>query len=123
MIERDLRKERNRIQRERQLQKRFRRLKVTLGTCALVLVLSFTIGGIVSHAESDKAVHSYKYYTSILVYGGDTLWSIANTYKGSAYASSLDYIREVKQINHLTGDDLQAGDYLIVPYYSTEFVQ
>lgn len=72
--------------------------------------------------SSAKQEHNmYKYYTSVEVQAGDSLWSIAQEYADiDAYHSYRDYISEVKQINHLTGEDIHAGQYLTVPYYSEE---
>ena len=32
-----------------------------------------------------------------------------------------EYIREVRQINHLDQDTIYAGSYLCIPYYSSEY--
>ncbi|MCR5546395.1 MAG: LysM peptidoglycan-binding domain-containing protein [Lachnospiraceae bacterium] len=58
-----------------------------------------------------------KYYTSVLVEPGDTLWSLANEYGSEEYRDNHDYIKEVKQINHITCDDIHEGSYILVPYY------
>lgn len=63
----------------------------------------------------------YKYYTSIQLHSGDTLWSIAETYMTDEYEDIYEYIDEVMEINHLGSDYLQAGSKLCVPYYSSEF--
>ena len=63
----------------------------------------------------------YKYYTSIQIHSGDSLWSIAETYMTGEYQNIYDYIDEVREINHLSGDYLQAGSKLCVPYYSSEY--
>lgn len=55
-------------------------------------------------------------YTSVYVDTGDTLWEIADTYMvDSVYEDKNDYIDEIKEINHITEQDLQAGSYIIVP--------
>lgn len=121
MYEREYRKEQKCRKRELQLRRRLRILKISVSTASLVLLLSLTLAGFSSYAQSDTAQHAYKYYTSVLIHGGDTLWDIAENYKGSQYASTQKYIQEVMQINHLNSTDLKAGEYLIVPYYSSEF--
>lgn len=62
----------------------------------------------------------YKYYKSIEVACGDTLWNIAETY-GENHSSTNNYIKEVKEINNLDSDDIHEGQYLTVVYYDTEF--
>lgn len=63
----------------------------------------------------------YKYYTSIQVEPGSSLWEIAREYASSEYEDLDDYIREVRQINHLDQDTIYAGSYLCIPYYSSEY--
>jgi len=72
------------------------------------------------NAESDLTRNTYKYYTTIYVERGDSLWSIAKEYTSKEYKHLDDYIDEVIQINHLNGSNVQHGTYICVPYYSTE---
>ena len=54
---------------------------------------------------------------------GDTLWSIAeDNMDARYYRHTADYVAEVKRMNSLDTDQIIAGSYLIIPYYSTEFV-
>lgn len=71
-----------------------------------------------SMANEEESVPSYKYYTSIKIEQGDTLWSIAEEYISHEYESIYDYIRELKQINNLTSDIIIAGQNITVAYYS-----
>lgn len=59
-----------------------------------------------------------KYFTSIMIESGDTLWSIANENMTEEYASVQDYIDEVKTINNLHEDYITAGCYIVIPYYA-----
>lgn len=90
----------------------------------IILSCALSYRAIVSNAEDKNAVVSYKYFNSITVEEGDTLWSIANTYNdGVHYDSNQDYINEVISINHLSdASEIQVGYNLIIPYYSTSFV-
>lgn len=67
-------------------------------------------------------MRQYKYYTSIMVQQGDSLWSIADVYITSEYHDKDDYINEVKKLNHLNSNDIHAGEYLMIPYYSAEYL-
>ncbi|MBQ2902135.1 MAG: LysM peptidoglycan-binding domain-containing protein [Agathobacter sp.] len=72
-------------------------------------------------ASSEKDVSSYhKYYESIRVESGDTLWTIADEYIDGFNLSKTDYIAEVCQINQISEDEIHAGDYIVVPYYSQD---
>lgn len=77
---------------------------------ALILFVSIKADG--------GAAPKYKYFKSIEIQSGDTLWSIAEEYMSDDYASAADYIREVKYINNMEGNQITTGKYLVVPYYS-----
>lgn len=81
----------------------------------LVLVMSLSIQ---SRAGEEHEV--YKYYKSVEVASGDTLWTIADKYMGEGSFDKRDYIEEVKELNHMYSDDISAGEYLVVPFYSAE---
>ena len=61
-----------------------------------------------------------KYFTSIEVQAGTSLWDIAEEYMTEEYDSPQEYIQEVKNINHMNQDLIYEGSYLCVPYYSSE---
>lgn len=111
----------NKIRRRRERRKNVLLFALTF---SLALSLSVSAGSFLSKAKEHNAQTEYKYYASIPIAEGDTLWSIAKTHMGDHYDSVEDYIEELRRINSLNGDDsIKTGMYLIVPYYSTEFVQ
>lgn len=57
-----------------------------------------------------------KYYKSIELSYGDTLWEIAEEYMDDSYDSIYEYIEELKTINGLTSERIHAGRYLTVVY-------
>lgn len=74
-----------------------------------------------AHGNLKEAPVSFKYYKSIEIEDGDTLWGIAEEYMGDEYDSIQDYIAELKEINQLVTDDIQSANYLTVVYYDSEF--
>ena len=88
----------------------------------LVVTLGILLGSSINAlASSDKDISSYnKYYVSIRVESGDTLWTIADEYVEGFNLSKIDYIQEVCQINGISEDNIKAGDHIVVPYYSQE---
>ena len=70
--------------------------------------------------EATKEIR-YKYYTSIPVQQGDSLWSIAEKYITSEYEDIHAYIDEVIQMNQLKTTSIKAGSYLCVPYYAPDY--
>lgn len=115
----EYRKQRNKMKRLRHFR---RQCFLVLLTVLLILFLTVSYHAILSKATSNEPV-SYKYYTSIEIVYGDSLWSIADRYAGEEYAAKDDYVHEVMKINHLQEESLIAGQYLVIPYYSTEFKQ
>ena len=72
-------------------------------------------------ASSEKDIASYnKYYVSIRIESGDTLWTIADEYVDGFNLSKADYIAEVCQINGISENNIHAGDQIVVPYYSQD---
>ena len=119
--DRELRSYRRKIRRQREI-----RRNILLSIAAVVILLTFLLSfySITSLAKSDAEDISYKYFTSIQVQKGDTLWSIAEDYIDvEHYDSPKEYITEVMFMNNLSDDSIVTGQYLIIPYYSYDFVQ
>ena len=57
----------------------------------------------------------------IRVSSGDTLWDIAKEYRTEEYSDISSYIAEVREINHLSSNQITDGMYLCIPYYSEEY--
>ena len=111
---------RNRIRRQKEIR---RHMMMSIMTICLVITFSISINGFLSNAKDDSSQTFYKYYRSITIDTGDTLWSIAQEYVDEEHYDSIDeYIKEVKKHNHLNNDTINYGQHLIVPYYSDEFV-
>ena len=74
-----------------------------------------------AHGNLEEDPVSFKYYKSIEIEEGDTLWGIAEEYMSDEYDSVQEYIAELKEINQLMTDDIQSANYLTVVYYDSEF--
>ncbi len=59
----------------------------------------------------------YKSFTSIEIQSGDSLWSIASEHMTEEYGSIQEYMKEIKSLNGLRGDEIHAGKFLVIPYY------
>lgn len=96
------------------------------GLLVVVIILLVSLGILLGSsmsalAGSDADIASYnKYYTSVRVEAGDTLWDMADEYVEGFNISKSKYIAEVCELNGISGDDIQAGDYIVMPYYSQE---
>ena len=81
-----------------------------------ILLISFS-----TKANNRVYEPSYKYYKSIEITKGDTLWSVANEYFDPIYYKNIsEYVKEVKEMNDLTSDDIIVGSHIIIPYYILE---
>lgn len=112
---------RNKIRRQRELRRNV--TIFTTVTIMLIIILSITAGSIISKAQDKDETVYYKYYTSIEIQTGDTLWSLADDYADNRFMSDKEFINEVTRTNHLLSSNIRQGDHLIIPYYSPEFKQ
>ena len=106
--------------------RRERRRKMLISTFAMLAVTCVIIVGCISYSSIRSSAGSgFKYYTRITVEAGETLWSLADEYIDYDYYKDKGrYVSEVKSINHLEEDGvIFAGQMLIVPYYSDEYVE
>ena len=96
---------------------------LVFGAALIVFFLAaFLISDRIEASSMTSDQQSYKYYTSIQVKQGESLWSIAGHYMSSDYSDLDAYIEEVRDLNHLDSDDIHAGEYLLIPYYSSEYL-
>ena len=110
----------NRMKRRKELRKHILTLALTF---VLVITCSMMFFTVKTKAQNrDEAIY-YKYYKSITVNRGDSLWTYAAEYADEDhYDSYQNYIDEVLQMNSLSSEDITTGQHLVVPYYSVEFV-
>ena len=88
----------------------------------IIISLGIILGTSVNALASSKAdvASYYKYYTSIKIESGDTLWEIADEYIGNFDITKAEYIDEICRVNKIAEDEIHAGDYIVVPYFSSE---
>lgn len=91
-----------------------------IGFLALVITLFFSVRAAATANAGTADSSRTKYYTSIRIEKGTSLWDIAGDYMTEEYVSQQEYIDEVMQMNHLKSDVIYEGAYLCVPYYSAE---
>lgn len=108
----------NRIRRQRERKKH---IIVSVCTLCLIILLSLTVSSFLSNAKTAEEM-PYKYYKSIMIEEGDTLWSIAlqniNPENGNMEISA--YIKEIMKMNGLQSDRITAGMYLVIPYFADD---
>lgn len=107
-----------------QLNRRARQVKMQRRTIAIVAILLVSIliilGSNMRTFASNDGRPTNKYYTSVQVQKGETLWTIADEYIGSYAIDKSEYVKEICQLNHINGEEIHAGDYIVVCYYSKD---
>lgn len=92
--------------------------KYILAFAISVMLLSCLFGKtLVAANEREAEPNLCRYYTSIQIEAGDTLWSIAETYNNSSVMDIRAYIDELRKTNHLHTDSIKAGDSLVILYF------
>ena len=98
-----------------------RRIFLVFAALFVATLGSIVFGSIFSKAKNPTAdIPQYKYYKSITIEQGDSLWSIAEEYCTDAYEDTREYVSELKQLNSLTSETIHAGQHLLVVYFDTE---
>ena len=95
--------------------------KLALAVAAVIMVTGLSISFAPQFVDAQESVESVvsseKYYKSIEIKAGDTLWSIAEEYRDINSETVNEYIKVLKEMNHLLSDDIHEGQYLTVVYY------
>lgn len=99
-----------------------RRLAVIAFSLILVAGCVGFFGGMMASAHdtlnrnSTVSEMAETYYKSVLIHAGDSLWSIAEEYMSDEYDSIESYVAELKRINSLKTDNIQANQHILVVY-------
>ena len=93
---------------------------------AIVIIVLISLGilfgtgmSVLASSKDDPAAYN-KYYKTIQVEYGDTLWTIADEYIQDLNIDKTAYIAELCSLNHINEDDIKAGEYLVIAYFSKE---
>lgn len=115
---------RNRAKRKRMRDVAKKKLMLLmLATILFVIIGGIAIGNNFSSAQvnAEESCEQFKYYKSIVIEGGDTLWSIAKEYCTDYSVDTQDYIDEVKELNNLSSNEIHQGQHLLIAYYDTQY--
>ena len=108
------------------LDRRYRAVQMQRFFLALIIIIAISFIVFLSSTmkafagSSVEELPKHKYYKSITVEKGDTLWDLAIANIDGAEVEMTDYMDEVRQMNNLYCDEIHAGQTLIVAYYSTD---
>ena len=103
---------------------RIERIVIITLVAFFLIIMGVIIGSNFLASSKSKAAESevtYKYFTSVEVQSGDSLWSIASASMTDEYADVNEYVKEIQELNHLgSNPTIHTGEYLMIPYYSNE---
>lgn len=104
--------------RERTVRLQKRVIFLTLVTVVSIVILLGSSIHALANSNDNRPVN--KYYTSITVENGDTLWDIADTYISGYDVDKADYVNEISQLNNLSDGCIHAGQSIVVAYYTRD---
>lgn len=93
-----------------------RRCMIVVAGMFLFVFMFFGRTVFVSMAEEESR-YMPRYYKSIQIQEGDSLWGIAQEYCEDGQMSPQEYVEELKFVNQLHQDTIHAGQYLTVIYF------
>ena len=122
MAKREQVRKAHRVHAARKQRERRRTVLILLVTLISIFIIGVGFGTMLAKAQEPEKSTSEKYYRSICVEKGDTLWDIASEYMDSVYyASHAEYMKEIREINHISPNgQIISGQTLIIPYYAED---
>ena len=93
----------------------FTNRKIAVGVFTMALLI--TVGICISPAVVNASTNEATFYESIQIHNGDTLWSLAKEYNTSELSID-DYVKDIKELNNLSSDYINDGNYLVIPVYN-----
>lgn len=99
----------------KQLNRFFTALVIIVITVCAILLLNKNVASADVNGEVPQLK---KYYKTITIESGDTLWSIAKEYKSGSYKNTKEYVNELMSMNQLTSDEIISGQKLLVAYFA-----
>lgn len=95
------------------------RVKLILVSIFMITVLSIVCFNMNVKATDSKNADAVKYYTSVVIMPGDTLWDIANEHMDYEHYSSVkSFMKDIAKANNIkVHTPLKSCEYLVVPYY------
>lgn len=85
---------------------------------ALTILSSAFFGHSIFNAMAGEEQGRFtRYYKSIQIKNGDSLWSISNEYRKNSTLTVEEYMKELCEMNQLRSDTIHAGQYLTVVYF------
>ncbi|SFN44144.1 LysM domain-containing protein [Pseudobutyrivibrio sp. UC1225] len=95
---------------------RNRKIMLAVATVIVSFFIGFMLHSSKAAAENSRPV--YTYYTSYEIQSGDTLWTVADQFMTPEFSDKEAFIDNIKKLNHIDGDKITAGKYIVIEYTS-----
>lgn len=86
-----------------------------LGITVILLVILLVVPS--GKAEAESTVSYEKRIVSVRVTENDSLWKIAERFYCKEKESIPEFVRSIKETNHLESDTIYPDTYLVIQYY------
>ena len=82
-----------------------------------VIVLAILLFAPSAQAEAESTITYEKRIVSVRVAENDSLWKIAERFYCEEKESIPEFVRSIKETNHLESDTIYPDTYLVIQYY------
>ena len=82
-----------------------------------MVVLAVLLFGPSVNAEAESTVSYEKRIVSVRITENDSLWKIAERFYCEEKESIPEFVRSIKEINHLESDTIYPDTYHVIQYY------
>lgn len=95
-----------------------KRFMIVIITLIAILLCTFSLSTMVTAKHTKAAALGTQItYESVRINDGDSLWSIAQEYRGVEEDTDV-FVKELMTLNNLSSDRIQSGSYILVPVAS-----
>ena len=92
--------------------------KVAIAVLSIaVIVLAILLFAPSAQAEAESTITYEKRIVSVRVAENDSLWKIAERFYCEEKESIPEFVRSIKETNHLESDTIYPDTYLVIQYY------
>jgi len=90
---------------------------MTLQILFFIVCIALIFSQMPVHLNGSVKEQKTERYRSIRIYSGETLWDISRKYYTDEYKNVHSYMKRIMKLNNMSDEDINAGAYLLIPYY------
>lgn len=103
---------------------KMKRCHTMIAIFSVIIIFAIILLGSSMHAFANSKENQpiHKFYTSIQVDSGDTLWEIAKQYKPEGISTKA-YVKEISTLNRIDENSICTGNHIVIFYYGVNSIQ